>query len=69
MRIRGLPPGIRGIRISSTICLQGAEPDDHVNHESDIHVDFMIGTADTTITAILNDGTEQVIFRNGVWTF
>jgi aminopeptidase len=47
---------------------EGAEPDDHVN-ESDIHVDFMIGTADTTITAILNDGTEQVIFRNGVWTF
>jgi aminopeptidase len=46
----------------------GTEPDDHVN-QSDIHVDFMIGTADTTITAILNDGTEQVIFRNGNWTF
>ena len=31
------------------------------------HVDFMIGTADTKITAITKDGKNEVIFDNGEW--
>ena len=46
----------------------GVAPDDECN-QSPIHVDFMIGTTDTTITAILQDGTEQVIFKDGDWAF
>ncbi|MCI2049516.1 MAG: aminopeptidase [Lachnospiraceae bacterium] len=46
----------------------GAAADDQAN-QSKIHVDFMIGTADTTVTAILNDGSETVIFRDGDWAF
>lgn len=36
-------------------------------NESMIHVDFMIGTADLTITAICENGDRVVIFRDGVW--
>lgn len=31
------------------------------------HVDFMVGTADLTITGIRADGEEVVLFRNGDW--
>ena len=31
------------------------------------HVDFMIGTADLSITGILPDGTEVPVFREGNW--
>ncbi len=31
------------------------------------HVDFMVGTADLTITGISADGTETVIFESGEW--
>lgn len=31
------------------------------------HVDFMVGTADLTITGIEEDGTETVIFKDGNW--
>jgi len=33
------------------------------------HVDFMIGTADLSITATTEDGKEMVIFKDGDWTF
>lgn len=33
----------------------------------DQHEDFMVGTADLTITGIAEDGTETVIFKNGEW--
>ena len=32
-----------------------------------IHVDFMIGTSDLSITAELYDGTTAEIFKNGTW--
>ena len=33
------------------------------------HVDFMIGTLDTTVIGIKKDKSEQVLFSNGEWTF
>lgn len=36
-------------------------------NESMIHVDFMIGTADLTVTAVCENGDRVVIFRDGVW--
>lgn len=36
-------------------------------NESMIHEDFMIGTATLNITAILKDGSEVAIFKNGNW--
>lgn len=33
------------------------------------HVDFMVGTADLSITAIKEDGTELVVFKDGDWAF
>lgn len=33
----------------------------------DQHEDFMVGTADLTITGIREDGSETVIFENGEW--
>ncbi|MBQ4049431.1 MAG: aminopeptidase [Clostridia bacterium] len=33
------------------------------------HVDFMVGTADLSITATTEDGKEMVIFKDGDWTF
>ena len=38
-------------------------------NESMIHVDFMIGTADLSITAITRDGKRVPVFENGNWAF
>ena len=38
-------------------------------NDSVTHVDFMIGTADLDITAILEDKSEVAIFRSGEWAF
>lgn len=38
-------------------------------NESMIHVDFMIGTEDLSITAITRDGREAPVFENGNWAF
>jgi aminopeptidase len=38
-------------------------------NDSTIHVDFMIGTADLSITGIKEDGSEFKIFENGNWAF
>ncbi len=38
-------------------------------NDSVVHEDFMIGTADMCITAVLEDGREEVIFRDGEFTF
>lgn len=37
-------------------------------NDSIIHVDFMIGSADLNIKAILEDGSEVVIFNEGTWS-
>ena len=36
-------------------------------NESMIHVDFMIGTADLTVTAVTESGDRVVIFKDGLW--
>ena len=38
-------------------------------NDSIVHEDFMIGTADLSITAICEDGKEIAIFRDGEWAF
>ncbi len=38
-------------------------------NDSMIHVDFMIGTEDLSVTAITRDGREVAIFENGNWAF
>ena len=38
-------------------------------NNSIIHEDFMIGTADLSITARTRDGREVKIFENGDWAF
>ncbi len=38
-------------------------------NNSIVHVDFMIGTADLSITAKTADGKEIPVFRNGNWAF
>jgi len=38
-------------------------------NDSMIHVDFMIGTADLSITGKCRDGREVEIFKNGTWAF
>ena len=38
-------------------------------NESMIHVDFMIGTKDMSITAITRDGRRVPVFENGNWAF
>ena len=38
-------------------------------NDSSIHVDFMIGTKDLSIIGIKRDGSEFVIFENGLWAF
>ena len=38
-------------------------------NDSMVHKDFMIGTADLSITATCRDGREVEIFRNGTWAF
>ena len=37
-------------------------------NDSIIHVDFMIGSSDLSIKAILEDGSEVAIFTNGTWS-
>ena len=34
-----------------------------------IHVDFMIGSRDLSITGITKDGKEVAIFKEGTWAF
>ena len=38
-------------------------------NQSMIHVDFMIGTEDLSITAVTRDGRRVAIFENGNWAF
>ena len=38
-------------------------------NDSLIHVDFMIGCDDLSITGETADGEEFPIFRNGTWAF
>ena len=38
-------------------------------NDSMIHVDFMVGTDDMSITGITGDGGRVPIFRNGGWCF
>ena len=38
-------------------------------NDSVTHVDFMIGTKDMSINAILEDGKTVKIFENGEWAF
>ena len=38
-------------------------------NDSIVHEDFMIGTADMSITAVTNDGREVAIFEDGEWAF
>jgi len=38
-------------------------------NDSLIHVDFMIGCEELSITGISEDGSEVAIFRNGTWAF
>lgn len=38
-------------------------------NESMIHVDFMIGTEDLSVTAITRDGRRVPVFENGNWAF
>ncbi len=38
-------------------------------NDSVVHEDFMIGTADMCITAVLEDGKEEIIFKDGEFTF
>ncbi len=38
-------------------------------NDSALHVDFMIGTDDLSIIGIKADGSEFVIFENGIWAF
>ncbi len=37
-------------------------------NDSLVHVDFMVGSADLSITGIKSDGTEVPVFRNGNFT-
>ena len=38
-------------------------------NDSALHVDFMVGTEDMSIIGIKKDGSEFVIFENGLWAF
>ena len=38
-------------------------------NDSALHVDFMIGTKDLSIVGVKKDGSELVIFENGLWAF
>ncbi|MBR7926835.1 aminopeptidase [Aerococcaceae bacterium zg-ZUI334] len=38
-------------------------------NRSNVHVDFMVGTADMNIDGITKDGERVAIFRNGEWAF
>lgn len=43
--------------------------DEHGVNDSMIHVDFMVGSAEMDIDGVLEDGTEEAVFRNGTWAF
>ncbi|MFC3039897.1 aminopeptidase [Virgibacillus xinjiangensis] len=50
----------------------GAEMDDnqldqHGVNDSLTHVDFMIGSDQLDIDGVMDDGTEEAVFRNGTW--
>ncbi|WP_445267617.1 aminopeptidase [Staphylococcus aureus] len=36
-------------------------------NDSNVHVDFMIGSSDLTIYGILEDGSKELVFENGNW--
>lgn len=38
-------------------------------NDSALHVDFMVGTDDMSIIGVKKDGSEFVIFENGLWAF
>ncbi|HLR72568.1 MAG TPA: aminopeptidase, partial [Pseudogracilibacillus sp.] len=42
---------------------------EHGVNDSMIHVDFMVGSAEMDIDGVLEDGTEEAVFRNGTWAF
>jgi aminopeptidase len=45
-----------------------ADPDEHGRaNESEIHVDFMIGGNEVTVTGTLHDGTEIPLLQDGRW--
>ncbi len=45
------------------------ELEQHGINRSATHVDFMLGTADLSITGIKADGTQVPVFQNGNWAF
>lgn len=55
-------------------CLEGGDEmtkdrlKEHGINDSDVHVDFMIGTRDLSITALTRDGKTLTIFENGNFT-
>ncbi|HFO1101994.1 TPA: aminopeptidase [Staphylococcus aureus] len=36
-------------------------------NDSNVHVDFMIGSSDLTIYGIFEDGSKELVFENGIW--
>lgn len=36
-------------------------------NDSNVHVDFMIGSSDLTIYGIFEDGSKELVFENGTW--
>lgn len=36
-------------------------------NDSNVHVDFMIGSSDLTIYGIFEDGSKELVFENGNW--
>jgi aminopeptidase len=56
-------------------CLEGGQEMDEETlkaagvNKSATHVDFMLGTADLTITGRKTDGSEVTVFKNGEWAF
>ncbi len=56
-------------------CIQGGlnmskeELIQHGINNSSMHVDFMLGTPDLSVTGITADGTEVPVFRDGGWAF
>lgn len=49
--------------------LSKEELEERGTNDSNIHVDFMIGTKDLSITAVTNTGETVQIFKNGNWAF
>lgn len=53
--------------LNSFMEMSDEEIQDKGLHDSQIHVDFMIGSDDLHITGIRADGSEEAIFVNGAW--